>query len=176
MITFKEFMVLNEGNPLSRMKKFEGEGRHFIAISAERPNMSKKESAEKQKQLTDYFKDKGYGVRKAQGDYEGFKEPSMIVHAKEAGDEAGQELLSIAKEAGHKFKQDSILHHDGKSAKLHFTNDTAEQKRGDVIEVGSKLKYNDPESPFQTELKPGKRKVTTAKKGRTPKTSARFTT
>jgi len=175
MLSFKEFMIM-EGNPLSRMKKFEGEGRHFIAISAERPNMSKKESAEKQSQLINYFRDKGYGVRKAQGDYEGFKEPSMIVHAKETGEKAGQELVAHAKEAGQNFKQDSILHHDGKSARLIFTNDTADQKRGDVIEVGSKLKYNDPESPFQTELKPGKRVVTTSKKGRTPKTSARFTT
>lgn len=175
MKTFKDF-VLMEGNPLTRMSKFEKEGRHFVAISSERPDMTKKRSVDKQKQLTDYFRTLGYGVRKAQGDYEGFKEPSMIVHAKDVGDEAGQELFKHAELAGRIFDQDSILHHDGKSAKLHFTNDTAEQKRGDVIEVGSKLKYNNPKSPFQTELKPGKRLVTTAKKGRTPKTSARFTT
>lgn len=170
MKTFKDFMLM-EGNPLTRMSKFEKEGRHFVAISSERPDMTKKRSVDKQKQLTDYFRTLGYGVRKAQGDYEGFKEPSMIIHAKDVGDEAGQELFKHAELAGRIFDQDSILHHDGKSAKLHYTNDTyhddgkIKNKRGDIEEVGSKLKYNDKKSNFQTELKPSKRR-----------SSARFTT
>lgn len=178
MLKFYEFVSLQEGNPLARMQKFSNENRHFIAISATRPNMKKDEIKDKTSELTNYFLKRGYGVRKAEGHYEGQKEKSIIVHAKAAGDDAGNELLAHAKLAGSKFKQDSILHHDGKSAKLIFTNDTSDAKAGDEIEVGGKLKYNDKESPFQTELKPSKRNVLSAKRknGNFERATARFTT
>lgn len=171
MKSFKDFIMLLEGNPLTRMSKFEEEGRHFVAISAFRAGMTKTRSADKQEQLMDYFRTLGYGVRKAQGDYEGFREPSMIIHAKDVGDEAGQQLFKHAELAGRIFDQDSVLYHDGKSAKLYYTNNTyhddgrIRNRRGDIEEVGSKLKYNDKKSNYQTELKPSKRR-----------TSARFTT
>lgn len=141
------------------MDRFAKEGRHFIAISATRPGMSKKEIKDKTKELVQHFTSKGYGVRRAEGHYEGGKEHSIVVHAKAPGREAGAELVSTARAAGEKFNQDSILHHNGKSARLIGTNETGFPGMGKSEKVGERLKFNNPESPFQTELRPSKKKA-----------------
>ena len=163
MLKFREF--LKEGNPLARMYQHSKEGRHFVGISAARPGQSKKERKAATEKLQKYLRKRGYGYRKAEGHYEGDKEPSLVVHAKRRGTRAGKKLLKLAKKAGSRHDQDSILHHDGKTAKLVGTNKTGFPGKGKSEKVGTKLKYNNPESPFQTELRPGK--------GRGP---ARFTT
>ena len=154
MLTFKQF--ISEGNPLARMFKHSQEGRHFVGISAARPNQTKAERRTETKKLQGYFRKHGFGYRRAKGEYEGESEPSIIVNAKKPGREAGAELLRVAKKAGIKHNQDSILHHDGKTARLIGTNDTGYPGKGKAEKVGTRLKYNNPESPFQTELRPGK--------------------
>ena len=163
MLTFKEFLA--EGNPLARMYKHSKEGRHFVGISAARPGQTKKQRKAAMKDLQKHFRDRGFGYRKAEGHYEGEKEPSIIVHAKKPGRKAAAELMRTAREAGEKHNQDSVLHHTGKTARLVGTNKTGYPGKGKSEKVGGRLKYNNPESPFQTELRPGK--------GRGP---ARFTT
>jgi len=166
VLTFKQF--INEGNPLARMKQHSDEERHFVGISAARPGLSKKEIKARMKALGQHFRKNGYGFRKAEGHYEGEKEPSMIVHAKKPGRKAGAELMRVAREAGKKFGQDSVLHHSGRTARLVGTNKTGYPGMGKSEKVGSRLKYNNSESPFQTELRP---------KGKNQKGhEARFTT
>lgn len=150
-------MRLQEGNPLARMQRFEKEGRHFIAISTERPGLSKKKIQARNKELVKSAREAGFGVRKAEGRYEGGKESSHIIHAKSAGKEAGAELVAFGRRMGQKYDQDSILHHNGKTARLIGTNETGFPGKGKSEKVGGKLKFNNPESPFQTELRPSKK-------------------
>ena len=49
--TILEEIRLDEGNPLARMKKHQDEGRHFIAISTERPGLTKKQVRQRNKEL-----------------------------------------------------------------------------------------------------------------------------
>lgn len=154
----RKYGTLEEGNPLSRMHKHEKEGRHFIAISTERPGLTKKEISQRNKRLVSMARKAGFGVRKAEGRYEGNKESSHIIHAKEAGREAGSELVAFGRKAGQEFDQDSVLHHNGKTARLIGTNETGYPGKDKSEKVGGKLKYNNPESPFQTELKPSKKR------------------
>lgn len=152
MLTFKQF--INEGNPLARMKSHEKEGRHFVGISAARPGLSKKEIKRRMRALGQHFRKHGFGFRDAEGHYEGEKEPSIIVNAKASGRKAGAELMRVARAAGKRFGQDSVLHHNGKTARLVGTNKTGYPGMGKTEKVGTRLKYNNPESPFQTELRP----------------------
>jgi hypothetical protein len=155
--TFKQY--LNEkGNPLARMHKFQEEGRHFVAVSTERPGLSKDEIASRNKELVASAREAGFGVRKAKGMYEGGSESSHVIHAKAPGREAGAELVAFGRKMGQKYGQDSILHHNGKSARLIGTNETGYPGMGKSEKVGEKLKYNRPEQPFQTELRPSKKK------------------
>ena len=149
---------LIEGNPLARMKAHEGEGRHFVAVSTERPGLSKKEVHGRNKELVSIARKAGYGVRKSEGRYEGGKETSHIIHAKAPGREAGAGVVALGRKLGKYFGQDSILHHDGKTARLIGTNDKGFPGMDKSQKVGSKLKFNNPESPFQTELRPSKKK------------------
>jgi hypothetical protein len=150
---------LEEGNPLSRMQKHEKEGRHFIGLSTTRPNLSKKEIASRDKELVGMARNAGFGVRKAEGHYEGNKEKSFVIHAKAPGREAGADLVAFGRKAGEHFNQDSVLHHNGKTARLIGTNETGNPGMGKSNPVGSKLKFNNPELPFQTELRPSKKKA-----------------
>jgi hypothetical protein len=150
---------LEEGNPLATMQKHQEAGRHFIALSTERPGLSKKEVRARNKELIASAREAGYGVRKAEGRYEGGKETSHIIHAKAAGKESGAELVSFGRRMGQKYDQDSVLHHNGKTARLIGTNETGFPGKGKSEKVGGKLKYNNPESPFQTELRPSKKKA-----------------
>ena len=161
MKSFKEFLkedALQESNPLARMQKFQEEGRHFVAISTERPGLSKNEIKSRNKELVSSAREAGFGVRKTKGMYEGGSETSHIIHAKAPGREAGAELVAFGRKMGQKYGQDSILHHNGKSARLIGTNETGYPGMGKSEKVGEKLKYNRPEQPFQTELRPSKKK------------------
>lgn len=157
--TRKEETSLEEGNPLATMHKHQEEGRHFIALSTERPGLSKKEVKVRNAALVASARAEGFGVRKAEGRYEGGKETSHIIHAKAPGREAGAELVAFGRKMGQKFDQDSVLHHNGKTARLIGTNETGFPGKGNSEKVGGKLKYNNPESPFQTELRPSKKKA-----------------
>jgi len=151
--------TLSEGNPLSRMNKLEKEGHHFIAISTERPGLTKKQVAKRNEELVSMARKAGFGVRKAEGRYEGGKESSHVIHAREPGRAAGAELVAFGRRAGKHFDQDSVLHHNGKTARLIGTNTTGFPGMDKSEKVGGKLKYNNPESPFQTELRPSKKKA-----------------
>lgn len=154
-----EESALQEGNPLARMHQKQEEGTHFVAISTERPGLTKKQVKARNDELVASARAAGYGVRKAQGHYEGSKESSHIIHAKAPGKEAGADLVRFARSQGKKYDQDSILHHNGKTARLVGTNETGFPGMDKSEKVGGKLKYNNPESPFQTELKPSKKKA-----------------
>ena len=173
MFTFKQYIT--EGNPLARLHKHAKEGRHFVVLSAQRgsdeasPEENKKRHAELKKKLTA----QGYGHKEVEGHWEGGKEKSIMVHAKDKGDEAGKQLHhDMVKHAQH-YNQDAIFHHDGKEGKLHGTNATGYPGKGKTEPVG-KVKYNKPHAPFQTETKPKSDKP--LKSGRTTKGQARFTT
>jgi hypothetical protein len=150
--------TISEGNPLSRMRSLEKKGHHFIAISTERPGLTKKQVSERNKKLVSMAREAGLGVRKAEGRYEGGKESSHIIHAKKPGRESGAELVSFGRKIGQHFDQDSVLHHNGKTARLIGTNTTGFPGMDKSEKVGGKLKYNSPESPFQTELRPSKKR------------------
>jgi hypothetical protein len=155
MLSFHEFLL--EGNPLARMKKHADSGRHFVAISAERSSLpssvNKKRHAALKKSLTKH----GYGYREAEGSWEGVKERSVIVHAKQPGEHAGKKLKKDMSRLSKHYDQDSYLHHDSKEATLHGTNATGWPGRGKKDTVG-RLSYNNPNSPAQTEFRPGKKK------------------
>lgn len=157
--TILEEIRLDEGNPLSRMKKHQNEGRHFIAISTERSGLTKKQVRQRNKELVKSAREAGFGVRKAEGRYEGGKESSHVIHAKAPGREAGAELVAFGRRMGQKYDQDSVLHHNGKTARLIGTNETGFPGKDKSEKVGGKLKFNNPESPFQTELRPSKKKA-----------------
>ena len=173
MLSLKQYMV--EGNPLARLHKHAQEGRHYAVLSAHRPEgeatpeQNKARHAELKKKLTA----QGYAHKEVEGHYEGSKEKSIMVHAKGTGDEHGKQLLHDVKEHGKHYNQDSIFHHDTKSAKLHGTNATGFPGKGKEEGVG-KTKFNKPDSPYQTETKPKSDKP--LKAGRTSKGSAKFTT
>jgi hypothetical protein len=155
----RKYGTIEEGNPLSRMNKLEKEGRHFIAVSTERPGLTKKQILARNKELVSMARKAGFGVRKAEGQYEGNKESSHVIHAKEAGRESGAELVAFGRRLGQHFNQDSVLHHNGKTARLIGTNETGFPGKDKSEKVGGRLKYNNPESPFQTELRPSKKKA-----------------
>ena len=150
---------LEEGNPLAVMHKRQEEGRHFVAMSTERPGLTKKQVKERNKDFVNRARAAGFGVRRAEGRYEGGKETSHIIHAKSPGRESGAELVAFARKEAERLDQDSILHHNGKTARLIGTNETGFPGKGKSEKVGGKLKYNNPESPFQTELRPSKKRA-----------------
>lgn len=175
MLSFKQHVQLDEGNPLARLAKHAEEGRHYAILSSQRPHdevspeQNKKNHEELKKKLTA----QGYTHKEVEGHWEGGKEKSILVHAKGKGDEHGKQLLHDIKKHGEHYNQDSILHHDGKTATLHGTNKTGHPGYGKSENVG-KMAFNKPHAPFQTETKPKSDKP--LKPGRTSKGSARFTT
>ena len=173
MLSLKQYII--EGNQLARLHKHAQEGRHYAVLSAYRPEgeatpeQNKARHAELKKKLTA----QGYAHKEVEGHYEGGKEKSILVHAKGKGDAHGRQLLHDVKEHGKHYNQDSIFHHDTKSAKLHGTNATGFIGKDKTEDVG-KTHYNKPESEYQTETKPKSDKP--LKAGRTSKGSARFST
>ncbi len=173
MLSFKQYLM--EGNPLARLHKHAEKGRHFVVLSAQRgsdeasPEENKKRHAELKKKLTA----QGYGHKEVEGHWEGGREKSIMVHAKEPGDEGGKKLHHDMVQHAKHYNQDAIFHHDGKKGELHGTNETGYPGKGKTEPVG-KIKYNKPNAPFQTETKP--KSDNPLKQGRTTKGSARFTT
>lgn len=148
---------LEEGNPLSRIAKFGQEKRHFVAITSERSSKSKKENEKNLKELKGKLKAQGYGYRRAQGQWEGGKEKSLIVHAKEPGAESGRELVRDMLQHGRHYDQDSIFHNNGDAGHLIGTNETGYPGNKKVVRKGI-TSYNKEKTDFQTEFRPGKRK------------------
>lgn len=151
MLTFKDFLA--EGNPLARIQKFEQEGRHYSAISAERSGLSAQENHKRMNELKGILKAKGYGYRKAKGMWQGGEENSFVVHAKAPGTLAGESLRQDMIAIGKRYDQDSVLHHDGDHGVLHGTNKTGWPGYGKVERVG-KTHYNRPKQPNQTAFHP----------------------
>ena len=148
---------LEEGNPLARMVALGKQGRHFGVVSTERPGLTKKEVRGRNRELVKMARAEGFGVRRAEGHYEGGKESSHLIHAKGSGREGGAELVGFLRKAGKHFGQDSVFHHNGQTARLIGTNETGFPGMNKSEKVGTKLRYNNPESEFQTELRPGKK-------------------
>jgi len=177
LLSFKEFsekIQINEGNPLARLHKHSAEGRHFVVISAQRgsseatPEQNKKRHEELRRKLSS----QGYAHKEVEGHWEGDKEKSILIHAKEKGEKSGNELLHDMKKHGEHYNQDAIYHHDGKSATLHGTNKSGYPGYGKKENIG-KLAFNKPKEPAQTEMKPKSDRP--LKPGRTSKGAARFT-
>lgn len=156
MLTFLEFInVIQEGNPLARVKKFEDKNRPTAGITAWRGNKSDKENKANMKSFDKELRDKGYGYRKAEGTWEGGKEPSRYVTAKGKGNRHVKQFKRDMIKLSTKYDQDAVaLRHD-KTTNLHGTNDTGWPGRGKVANVG-KTAYNIKNAPFQTEFNPSK--------------------
>jgi hypothetical protein len=154
MKTFKQFVA--EGNPLARVKKHIDDGRPFAGISAERSHLSPQENKKRMKQLEKMVREKGYGYKKGEGQWEGGKERSLKVHANGTTPEHHKQFKNDMVELGRHFDQDAVFHHDGEAGKLIGTNDTGYPGKDKVEKVG-KVRYNRSKAPFQTELKPGKK-------------------
>lgn len=161
-----------EGNPLARLHKNTEAGRHYSILSAHRTGLSAEENAKRHKELKSKINAQGYSHREVEGHWEGGKEKSIMVHAKATGNKAGEELRHDMNNHGKHYDQDSVFHHNSKTGHLRGTNKTGYPGKGKSEKVG-KQTFNRPSSPFQTETKP---KGNTLKKGRTDKSSAKFTT
>ena len=175
MLSLKQYLQLDEGNPLAKLYKHKQEGRHFAVLSAQRtpdeatPEENKKRHEELKKKLTA----QGYAHKEVEGHWEGTKEKSIMVHAKGSGTEHGKQLYSDMKKHGEHYNQDSIFYHDHNGGKVHGTNETGWPGKGQTKPMGQ-LRYNKPDSAYQTETKPKSDKP--LKPGRTSKGSAKFTT
>lgn len=165
---------LEEGNPLARLQKFVEEDRWFAAISAERKGLTDKENQLRTELLKKALYSKlGYGFKQGEGHWEGTKENSFIVFAKDSGEEDGKQLVKDMIELGKKYDQDSIFYYDGSQGYVYGTNKTGWPGMDEVEGVGE-ITYNRPDSEFQTELNPKSDKP--LKTGRTDKGTARFST
>jgi len=162
MLTFKEFIV--EGNPLARLNATKGEGRAFSVISAEREGLPKAENERRTAELKKKLTAQGYGHRRAIGHWEGGKENSLLVQAKNTGTKSAGKLRYDMNRHGKTYGQDSVLHHDASGARVEGTNKTGDPGFRKTQKLG-RVAYNRPDAPFQTELRPSKRKA-----------NARFTT
>lgn len=145
-----------EGNPLARVKKHIDDNRPFAGISAERSHLSAQENKKRMKDLESRVRSMGYGFKKAEGRWEGGKEASLKIHANGTTPEHHEKFKKDMIELGKHYDQDAIFHHDGQAGKLIGTNDTGYPGKDKVEPVG-KVRYNRPEAPFQTELKPRKK-------------------
>lgn len=153
MLSFLEF--INEGNPLARVKKFEDKNRPTAAITAWRDKKSDKENKSNMKSFDKELRAKGYGFRKAEGTWEGGKEPSRFVTAKGKGNRHVKQFKRDMKNLSTKYDQDAVALRHNKTTELHGTNDTGYPGRGKVDNVG-KTSYNKKNAPFQTEFKPSR--------------------
>lgn len=163
---------LNEGNPLARVKKFGDEGRHFVAISAVRPNYTDAENEQRTAELKKKISALGYGFREAEGHWEGGKEKSIVVNAAAPGNEHGRSLVKDMRRLAKEYEQHSIYHHNGDAGHEIGTSESGRLGTTGVERAG-RAQYNRPAAPFQTELRPKSNKP--LKPGRTSKGSARFT-
>lgn len=170
MISFKALRqyLAEHGNPLARLKTHIDNDRAFVGLSAERSDLTKEQNADRVKDLASRIGKQGYGFKHARGLWQGGSEHSLIIHAKEPGDEGARQLYHDMKAHSEHFGQDAVFHHQGKSGKLIGTNDTGWPGRNKVTDQGrvafNRTKKDDgSDVEFQTELRPSK-------------SSARFTT
>jgi len=120
------------------------QGRNVGMITAHRGDKTPEENNKRNKELEHHIKKAGYGYVKVGGHYPEqhgdktvhVKEKSYMVVGKH-GDDKG-DLKKFLTHHGAKHNQDSILHkaHDEDDAKLHYTNNTSSNKKGDVESVG----------------------------------------
>lgn len=156
MQTFREF--IKEGNPLARHHKFEQEGRSYVAISAERTRYSPERNARRMDNMEKRLKKMGYGYRKTEGRWKGGKENSFVVYAKGTEAKHSDQLLNHMKALGTHYNQDSILHHDGKTGKLHATNHNRDFRIGEKMGIGVQH-FNQPNDYGITKFKRNRSKA-----------------
>lgn len=175
MHSLKEFIEnqLNEGNPLARLHKAIESGRHFSVLSGQRAGLSKEENAQRHKALKSDINKAGFSHKEVEGHWEGGKEKSIMVYAKDKGDKSGEELRHHTNSLGAKYDQDAVFHHNSEEGHLRGTNTTGYPGKG-KSEVVGRMVTNRPSAPFQTETKPKSDRP--LKPGRTSKAGAKFTT
>lgn len=158
MLSFTEYLQereLEEGNPLSRVHKFEKKNRPTAAITGYRANKSPEENKAAMKSFDTDLRSKGYGFRKVKGTWEGGSEPSRFVTAKGKGKRHVKQFKRDMEKLGTKYDQDAVAVRHDKETKLVGTNTTGYPGKGKVDNVG-KTAYNVKDAPFQTEFKPSK--------------------
>lgn len=154
MRTFLQF--ISEGNPLARHVEFENKGHAYVGISAVRKGNSDSVNRKNMGEMESKIKKLGYGYRKTKGMWLGGEEDSFTVYAKKPGKKHSDELFRHMHQLASHYDQDSILHHDGKSAKLHGTNDTGFPGRGNQLAVGTNH-YNKQNPDGMTGFKPNRK-------------------
>lgn len=168
---------LEEGSPLAKVRKMEKEGRHYGTISAERKGLSPEENKNRMEALKDDLHRMGYSgrIKKTRGMWEGGSEASFMVSAHEAGTEHGNKLKSDLIALGKKYDQDSIIHHDGKKAKLYGTNPTGYPGQGNVEGIGTtKMNKSNPYGETEFRSYPKEKENTPKRKGKMSKGSAKI--
>jgi hypothetical protein len=131
---------VDEGNPLSRLTKYDKEGRHTIIMSAERKKdnegkqLTSQQNSDRMNKLKSSWREKGYGFRNTEGKWnegEGVgKESSIHVAAKEPGKKGAAELRKHARELSKKYDQDAFIHRtpEGKGTAINTVGKRAGQK------------------------------------------------
>lgn len=153
---FRDHLLsIQEGNPLARVDTLSKEGRHFVGISAERTHLTPEENKSRMAQIKKDVSAMGYGFRPSRGMWEGGGEASIVVHARDGNHEHPKEFMKKMKSLGHKYDQDSIFYHNGKTGHQIGTNETGWPGKGVVKSVG-KVAYNKPDAEFQTAFNPKK--------------------
>lgn len=158
MLTFFEYLQernLDEGNPLSRVHKFEKTNRPTAGITGYRAGKSDTENKAAMKSFDKDLRDKGYGFRKTEGSWEGGREPSRFVTAKGKGNRHVKQFKRDMTNLSAKYDQDAVAIRHNKETKLVGTNNTGFPGKGKVDNVG-KTSYNVKDAPFQSEFKPSK--------------------
>ena len=87
MLSFKQHVQLDEGNPLARLAKHAEEGRHYAILSSQRPHdeVSPEQNKKNHEELKKKLSAQGYTHKEVEGHWEGGKEKSILVHAKGKG-------------------------------------------------------------------------------------------
>ena len=158
MLSFTEYLQernLDEGNPLTRVQKFEKANRPTAAITGYRSGKSPEENKAAMKSFDKDLRAKGYGFRKSEGTWEGGKEPSRFVTAKGKGNRHVKQFKRDMTNLSAKYDQDAVAIRHNKTTNLVGTNDTGYPGRGKVDNVG-RTAYNVKDAPFQTEFNPSK--------------------
>lgn len=158
MLSFFEYLEernLEEGNPLTRVHKFEKKDRPTAAITGYRAGKSDAENKTAMKSFDKDLRAKGYGFRKSEGTWEGGKEPSRFVTAKGKGNRHVKQFKRDMENLSAKYDQDAVAIRHKKTTNLVGTNDTGYPGKGKVDNVG-KTHYNIKDAPFQTEFNPRK--------------------
>ena len=158
MQSFKQYIQLDEGNPLQqKVNKHVSQGRSIGAVSPEgahtdTPEKLKHAHSEIKKDLEHARKSghiggwsgphKGeYQYKSDEGTEKVSHEGSYLVHAKHEGAEGHKKMVHSLSGIGNKHKQETVLsvHHKTQDANWHHLNNSP--KKGEVEHKG-KLHYN----------------------------------